>query len=371
MKQTINHIYIHYPFCTSRCGYCSFYTQNFSLAKQKDYLEILRQEIGLVNNLYDLLPQTIYLGGGSPSLLTPNQIEEIIQLLHGNKLTCEISLECNPITLTPKYIDNLAKTQINRLSLGIQSLDDRFLDYLGRKHKAKQVKTTLQNLRYSNFTNISGDLIYGLPKQKISDVERDIDKFIELELNHISIYCLSLDSDAPLYPDRSLIPEDELVADMYLLICTRLKEAGFTQYEISNFSKGRYQSQHNLAYWQQKDYLGLGAGAYGTIDKIRYNNSSFNEWEQSIRKEILFPEQEFLSRHDKLNEYIMLQLRLNQGLSLSKLKEIYAYDMVKEKKAILELFSSQNLIKQNDEKIYLTDKSRFISNYIISELMED
>ena len=182
---------------------------------------------------------------------------------------------------------------------------------------------------------------------------------------------MSLDKDATLVEDLKLIPKDEIVAEMYQLICEDLEQAGYKQYEISNFAQDDYFSKHNMAYWQSQDYLGLGAGAYGTLNNIRYNNSSFEEWSEDILNNNLFPNREELTEKDKMNEYIMLQLRLNSGLSTNLLKQNYNFDILAVKKKIITEFINSDLLKKNQERLCLTSKSRFISNYVISELMED
>lgn len=371
MKNIINHFYIHIPFCTSRCGYCSFYTEQFSLKRRDEFLNLLALELEETRHYYDFQPQTIYFGGGTPSLLSPIQLKNLINLFPSQTSNCEITLECNPITLTANYIEELSQSGINRISLGIQSMQESNLSYLGRKHSPAQVKEVVEKLRNKGFNNISGDLIYGIPNQTIADIKEDIAGFIALNLNHISIYCLSLDADAVLVKDLKLIPQDEVVADMYQLICEELEKAGYQQYEISNFTRGDSFSRHNLAYWEQKDYLGLGAGAYGTLGEMRYNNSGFNQWSEDIKCNKLFSNREDLSKKDKMNEYIMLQLRLNKGLSLELLQKEYNYDLGRAKKETIEDFIKLNLLRKNQERLCLTSKSRFISNYVISELMED
>lgn len=371
MKKRISHFYFHYPFCTSRCGYCSFYTEQFTLDKQKRYLNVIKAEILEYQKEYELVPRTLYFGGGSPSLLPPNLLTELIDLFSNKTSDCEITIECNPITLTPAYIKEISTSDINRISLGIQSMNKATLSYIGRRHKPQQVRDVIKNLREYGFHNISGDLIYGIPYQKVSDVRQDIDDFISLDLDHISIYCLSLDENAPLARDKDLIPNDDIVADMYQLICNNLDQAGFDQYEISNFAKSGNFSRHNLAYWNQEDYLGLGAGAYGTIQQMRYNNRVFSSWEEDITNKSLFPNQEILSDKDRMNEFIMLQLRLNKGLDPQLLKQLYKFDLEKEKKDLIHKFIASGLLEKNEKRLCLTDKSRFISNYIISELMED
>lgn len=371
MKKQINHFYIHFPFCTSRCGYCSFYTEQFSLKGKDKFVKLITSEIEQTKELYDFRPKTIYFGGGTPSLLPTKELQEIISQFPNTNKNCEITMECNPITLTESYINELVQSGITRVSLGIQSLQNANLKYLNRRHTPAQVKESIENLRKHGFENISGDLMYGLPKQTILDVEADIKDFLNLGLDHISIYCLSLEEDTALFKDLNSIPEDEIVAEMYQLICEKLEFAGYQQYEISNFAQASFHSEHNLAYWEQKDYLGLGAGAYGTLGNMRYNNAGFTEWQANVENKELFPNREELSPKDKLNEYIMLQLRLNKGLSLDALSKKYDLDLGEKKKDIIAKFIKADLLEKKDERLCLTYKSRFISNYIISELMEE
>ena len=371
MSSIIKHFYLHVPFCTSRCGYCSFYTEPFSLTNKSEYLTTVTREIDIYQERYTFNPRSIYFGGGTPSLLLPHELQEILNCFSYQKTICEITLECNPITLTDSYLEELSTTDINRVSLGIQSFNPLFLKYLNRKHSPELVERVVSSLRKKGFKNVSGDLIYGIPHQTLEDLEADIEKFIQLDLDHISIYCLSLDNDAKLYSDVKKLPQDELVSDMYNLICEKLDSAGFEQYEISNFAKLGHQSKHNRSYWEQEDYLGIGAGAFGTLDNIRYNNNDFKAWVTDIRDEQIILNIEELSYKDKLNEYIMLSLRLNKGVDLVDLKRTYHYDLTHKKESVIAKYLELNLLEMNEKRLCLTAKSRFISNYIISELMED
>lgn len=371
MSKTINHFYIHIPFCTSRCGYCSFYTEPFSLNNKRELLKNIGKEINLYQEKYNFEPHSIYFGGGTPSLLQPSELEEFLSYFSYDQKTCEITLECNPITLTDNYLEELSSTDINRISLGIQSLNPTFLKYLNRRHSPELVQEVISQLREKGFKNISGDLIYGIPTQTKEDLEADIEKFLNLDLDHISIYCLSLDSDSKLYGDVDKLPQDELASEMYQLICTKLELAGFKQYEISNFAKSGFESKHNLSYWEQKDYLGIGAGAFGTIGNIRYNNNEFKEWVSNLEARQVLLNSEVLSSTDSLNEFIMLSLRLNKGVDLESLKSLHHYDLAKEKEELIAKFIKLKLVEVNERRLCLTSASRFISNYIISELMED
>ncbi len=373
VKRVINHLYIHYPFCTTRCGYCSFYTEAFSWARQTEYLKLLKVEINsyVYNSRYDLQLDTIYFGGGTPSLLPSGYTSILTSIISEKNKECEITLECNPITLREAYIKELKLSGVNRISLGIQSMNVKTLSYLGRRHSPQQVIDVISKLRKIKYNNISGDLIYGIPHQTLADVEKDIEEFIKLGLDHISIYCLSLDDDAPLAKDKKLIPKDEIVADMYQLICHKLREVGFEQYEISNFAKKNKYSRHNLAYWQQKDYLGLGPGAYQTLGDSRCHNGDYAQWKEAIEFGADCSNKEVLSKKDLLNEYIMLQLRLNRGLDPEELNLKYGFKIWDEKKNILRKFIDTGHLEENQKRLCLTDKSRFISNYVISELMEE
>ena len=368
----LSYIYIHVPFCLTKCGYCSFYSEKFSLLAKRDYLDTLKQEIVNYSAEYKLSPKTIYFGGGTPSLLSPSELAEILSWFNCDLTGVEITLETNPITITSKYVEELAKTDVNRVSLGIQSYIDKDLHYLGRKHKQSTIKSYITLLRDGGFTNISGDLMYGLPNQTLSDLETVLDRYLDLDLDHISIYCLSLDEDVPLYKDIKQLPDDDTIAEMYSKITTKLQAGGLRQYEISNFSKEGKESAHNLAYWLQSDYLGLGAGAFGTIGNVRYNNSeSLTEWRERVYKRELMSNREILTELDLQNEYLMLHLRLNSGLDTELFEEKFGIDILTSRKVVIEKFLNLGLLEITKNRVSLTAKSRFISNYIISELMEE
>ncbi|MCD4796375.1 MAG: radical SAM family heme chaperone HemW, partial [Candidatus Cloacimonetes bacterium] len=256
----IEHIYIHIPFCKRKCGYCSFYSQIISKKKKNDFIIFLLEEIKLRKKHFNIQPKTIYFGGGTPSLLSAEELEKILSKFEFSD-KCEITLEANPTNINEEYSGELAGTSINRISLGVQSFIDDELKLLGRLHDSKQVYRAYELLRNSGFENISFDLIFGLPNQTIADVVFSPERMIELAPEHISTYCLSLRKDVPLYKKITQIPDDETVSEFYSLIREKLISAGYEQYEISNFSKSGFESKHNLCYWSDKHYLGFGPSA--------------------------------------------------------------------------------------------------------------
>lgn len=366
-----NSIYIHFPFCTTKCGYCSFYSETYSHKRVLSYFKKLKEDIK--DNKLDVnYAKTIYFGGGTPSLLSPEMLQEIISMIPHDKKS-EITLECNPITLTDCYLEELSKTEVNRLSLGIQSMIEEELELLERRHTPEQIVSLISKLRVKGYTNISGDLMYGLKGQSINRLRRNIDKYMKLNLDHISIYALSIDSSCRFYREGCKVSCDDIVADMYSIICQELADYGFIQYEISNFSSGiGNESAHNLSYWNQENYYGLGAGAVGALydcDYIkakRITNEPLDDWLNNAKARV-----EYLSKKELEEEYIMLQLRLNRGLDNTLLQNRYGYNIIEAKKAILDKYSNQGYLRISENVISLTNKSRFISNYIISDLLED
>ncbi|HPR18328.1 MAG TPA: radical SAM family heme chaperone HemW [Candidatus Cloacimonadota bacterium] len=373
MKNKIEYIYIHVPFCLSKCGYCSFYSERFAPDLKRKYLRFLQEEIAFCQQKFELKPKTIYFGGGTPSLLSGKEIDAI---LHNFDLTetREITLEANPVCITPKYTETISQTKINRISLGIQSFDDSELQLLGRLHNGKQAENALRLLRENGFSNLSFDLIYGLPKQTINDLRFSLEKFIELAPPHISTYCLSLEPDVPLYFMKSQIPHDEQVAEFYFLIRETLIDAGYRQYEISNFAQPGMASQHNLCYWNDQFYLGLGPAAAGYLfngnHRIRYTNpADLQEYFQQIEAKIIFPEAEEITETEQEKEFIFLALRKTEGLNLSEFQNKFGENFREKYKLIIEKYQRVKLLELTDEYVKLLPEAYFVSNEILAEFV--
>ena len=365
----IRHIYIHTPFCIKKCNYCSFFSVKSNTELIEKYVKFLKNEIAFYKENYNILPKTIYFGGGTPSLLSAKQINSIISQFD-LKNVGEITLEANPATLTNEYAQNIIKTPVNRLSIGIQSMIDDELKMLGRIHNSKQIEPMIKMLRDAGFSNISLDLIYGLPNQKLSDVIYSLSKIIALNPEHISIYCLSLEEDVPLYKKRESIPNDDIVRTFYDEIVATLDKNGFSQYEISNFAKKGFESKHNSAYWKDKDYLGLGASASGYISGVRYHNPfNFSEYYDNVKNKKIMPNSHKISYIEHAQEFLFLGLRQKKGIDIDEFLEKFdkkTFDLFYVK---MKPFLKSGFIIKDDSRLFLSQNVFFVSNAIFSELV--
>ncbi|MDP8200728.1 MAG: radical SAM family heme chaperone HemW [Candidatus Tenebribacter burtonii] len=389
--QVINYVYIHVPFCLRKCSYCSFFSVNFSREASSRFVKYLIKEINLFKQKYNIKPKTIYFGGGTPSLLTSEQINLIISQFDIVE-TEEITLECNPVNIDNKFADSLKTTIINRISLGAQSFMDKELKVLGRLHNAEKIEDSYKILRNHGYTNISLDLIYGLPDQTKKDVEFSLNKIMQLDPEHISTYCLSLEKDVPLFSKITYIPSDEKIAEFYHLIRYKLISAGFDHYEISNFGKSGFESRHNLCYWKDEFYLGFGPSAAGylnnyypepfgtTQDRVsrrindeenityRYNNpANIEEYYKMLDKNEIIANKTILNNDDHEKEYIFLGLRKTIGIDLGEFKNIFNTDFMDKYDHVINKF--RNLLDIEKDKIKLKPEAYFISDEIFSEFM--
>jgi len=365
----VEHIYIHVPFCLRKCGYCSFYSEILDEKSKYEYLQFLLQEIKLWQQKFILKPKTIYFGGGTPSLLSGDEIDSIINCFDLSQIE-EVTLEANPANITEKYAEEISQTKINRISLGIQSFQNNELKLLGRIHDSSQAEKAHKILRKSGFRNISFDLIYGLPNQTEAELLSSIEKFIELGPEHISTYCLSLEEDVPMYPMKSKIPTDKSVSDFYNLIRENLLISGYEQYEISSFSKPGFESKHNLCYWTDKPYLGLGPAAAGYLRSSRYTNpSNLEDYYHQKNTMQISQIQKILSSEDHEKEYIFLALRKAEGMNLKEFNVNFGIDFLKKYEKIVDKFQRGNLLEIEGDFIRLSPAAYFVSNEIFAEFM--
>ncbi len=377
----INYIYIHIPFCLRKCNYCSFYSEKFTSELKNKLVSCLIKEISLFKEKFKIKPLTIYFGGGTPSLLDVSDIQKIISqfdlsstLVPIRQLpdrNIEITLEVNPINITPEFVIDLSETPINRISLGAQSFIDSELDLLGRLHNSEQISKAFELLRNQGFENISLDLIYGLPNQKMQDVLFSLEKIIELNPEHVSIYCLSLEENVSLYSKKHLIPEDEVISDFYNLIRMKLISAGFKQYEISNFAKKGFESKHNLCYWSDKYYLGFGPSAAGYFENFRYTNpADLDEYFKQI--ETSHPAAAglvSLSKKDHEKEFIFLSLRKSKGMNLKEFQSKFDENFLKKYEKIIAKYLNNKYLEISEDFIRLNPKAYFVSNEIFAEFV--
>lgn len=360
-------IYIHIPFCVKKCGYCDFLSFRSTKEQRDRYVNKLIDEIGLYPKLkYD----TIYFGGGTPSILEPYQVEKILKELDFDDNT-EITLEVNPKTVDTEKLKHLKEIGINRLSIGVQSFNEIFLKKLGRIHSKDEGINTYNIARSVGFKNISIDLMFSLPDQKIDELKEDLKMVFFLKPEHFSIYSLIWEEGTPFY-EKLLSGEyhetdNDIEADMYKLIIDESKKNGYHHYEISNFCKENFESKHNTKYWRNKEYIGVGLGASGYFNGVRYKNTSdFGEYFKII-EEKKFPiiEKEIVDEELKEEYRHILGLRLlEEGISQSdKEKYLEKYQLLKKNDYLIEK-------EINNEKRYiLTEKGLFLANEVFEEFI--
>ncbi len=361
-------IYLHIPFCKKRCTYCNFFSTTL-LEKQEEYVNILLKEIELRKN-YITNPSTIYLGGGTPSTLPIELLEKIFTSLDKNfnlSNVEEVTIECNPDDINIDYVKGLKSLPINRLSMGIQTFNEEELKVLGRRHNAKNAIKAVENVYNSGIKNISIDLMYALPGQSLSTWEENLNIALSLPISHISAYHLSYEEDTPLYKLRNLAFDEEKSLEFFELLSEKTAEKGFEHYEISNWAKDGKYSKHNSAYWQNKPYLGIGAGAHSyNLNERRWNFSSLNDYINGVLSESEYSENEILTSEDKYNDLIITQLRTKWGLDINLIEGKYLKHFQRES----EKFVKENHLKiTNENRAILTHSGIFISDYIMRELM--
>ena len=369
-------IYIHIPFCKSKCAYCNF----FSLASEsriQDYVEALKKEIiARKNYLGNEIVKTIYFGGGTPSLLSVKNIEEIINLLNKNYeivSSPETTLEINPDTIDREKMSSMKQIGINRMSVGIQSFHDDDLKYLGRRHDSRHAMQVLDDLKHSGFEKITLDLIYGTPTLTDEKWNKNLDIFFSTGFSHLSAYALTVEPKTILGQriekgDLQNISEDDAIRH-YNILVERTKENSFEHYEISNFAKEGCRSQHNSIYWKDVKYLGLGASAHSYDGNSRqWNISNLTKYIQLVGNSDDYFEKEILTKEDKFNEYVMTSLRTSWGCDIRKMEtdygERYAVHFLKNVKKHLD--SGIMLIKNNN--YILTDEGMLFADGIAADL---
>jgi oxygen-independent coproporphyrinogen-3 oxidase len=377
-------IYIHIPFCKSKCAYCNF----FSLASESkinDYVEALKKEIVLRKNyLGGEIVKTIYFGGGTPSLLSVKNIEEILELLNKNYeiiSSPEITLEINPDTIDREKMFSLKQIGVNRMSVGIQSFDDEDLRYLGRRHDSRHAMQVLEDLKHTDFEKITLDLIYGMPTLTEEKWNKNLDIFFSTGITHLSAYALTVEPKTILGQriekgELQSVSEEDTIRH-YNILVNRTKENGFEHYEISNFAKEGFRSQHNSIYWRDEKYLGLGPSAH-SYDGIsrQWNISNLTKYIQLVgdaetqrrRDAELFYEKEILSTEDKFNEYVMTSLRTSWGSDIEKIErdygKSYAHHFLKNIKKYLE---NEEMLKENNT-YFLSEKGKLFADGIAADL---
>lgn len=362
-KNATKNAYIHIPFCKGKCKYCSFVSYDMLECKEI-YLIALQREI---RNYYKGEPlKTLYIGGGTPSLLCVEDFEIIIGLFNFEK-DIEITVEVNPESTDLLFLRGLKDLGVNRISIGAQTFNDNILKSIGRRHYGQQTRATAFSAKAVGIENISLDLIYGLPGQILSDFEDDLQKAVDLDVQHISLYGLKIDENCLFYkhPPMADVPDIDAQADMYLKAVELLKNNDFIHYEVSNFTKKGFHSRHNLNYWENNSYYGFGCSASGYVDDIRYTNqTNLDNYINDPFKKI---SEHKLSKQEILEEAIFLGLRKIDGISTSEINEKFGIDFDQKYAKILEKYKDYFIKTKYGWS--LTLEGVMISNEILAEFI--
>lgn len=382
MKNNIEALYIHIPFCHQLCHYCDFAKLYANADLVKKYVQAIEIELKLKLSESNNQLKSVYFGGGTPSILTKEQLEPLFQALRsfiGDNT--EITFEMNPEDVTKEYLTMLATFGVNRVSLGVQTFNDILLDKIGRNHTSKESERAINLLKKSPIKNVTIDLMFALPGQTMQQLERDIEIIKQYDLPHISIYSLILEERTKLYIQRKQydLLDDEIEAQMYEYVISELQKSGYNQYEISNFSKTpQHMSQHNLAYWHQKQYYGVGLGAHQFIASERTaNTKSITKYNQMLLEKQEIPQVmcENLTQRQLFEEFCFLAFRDRQkGLVLFELQQKYTREYEKVSQSMLRILTGlveEKLIEEYAEASFrLTRRGLMFANDVFSAFVQ-
>ena len=369
-------IYIHIPFCKSRCIYCGFYSTTL-LDLRKKYINAVCREMELRKNYIREPFSTIYLGGGTPSLLDEAELTKLflyINNVYDVDRNAEITMECNPDDITPKFTNMLSRLPINRISMGAQTFADSRLRLLHRRHNSDEVKHAVKLLREAGIKNISIDLMFGFPDESLSQWKEDISAAMALNVEHISAYSLMYEEDTPLWKmlDTGKVKEidEELSLTMFKELVCQLTDAGYEHYEISNFARPGYRSRHNSSYWHQVPYIGLGAAAHSfDLNSRQWNVADLKLYIEEINNGIIPMEREELDNDTTFNDIITTALRTSDGIDLNametRLGKRYRNTLISAAGKHIE----QGLLEIRHDRLRLTSEGIFISDMVMSDLM--
>jgi len=369
-EKSIKSIYIHIPFCKDKCYYCNFISFNNKNNYILDYKESLIKEIKNTLKYSNNKIETIYIGGGTPSVIDYDFYFDILNVIKSCteiSKNCEITFELNPSTVTYEYLKDLRSLGINRLSIGIQSFNDNLLKKLNRKHTSSDAFDTVNIAKKAGFDNISIDLMYGLPAQDMSVWIDTLNKAIKTDVRHISAYGLKIEENTFFGKNTPEVPDEDLCADMYIKAIEILEKNGFYHYEISNFCKKGFESKHNLTYWKNQEYYGFGLAAHGYLKGERYSN--IENLEEYITNPLKRADIHKVSFEEDTEEAIFLGLRLRTGISLNKFKSKYGFDIEDRYKNILKKHIESDFISIENGYLRLTIKGVLLSNNILADFL--
>lgn len=366
--------YVHIPFCTQICYYCDFSKVFIKNQPVDAYLQALIREF----RSYDITElRTLYIGGGTPTSISAVQLDylltELIRDLNLNTLE-EFTIEANPGDLTVDKIEVLQKSAVNRVSLGVQTFNDKHLKRIGRSHNEAQIYSTIDALKTAGFQNISIDLIYALPGQTMDDVRSNVAKALSLNIPHLSLYSLILEHHTvfmnKMRRGKLHLPTEDLEAEMFEYIISEMERNGFEHYEISNFTKPGFESRHNLMYWDNVEYYGVGAGASGYLDGIRYRNRGpIQHYLKGVSEGNVRLSEEVLSKNEMMEEELFLGLRKKEGVSIGKFEQKFGTSFEKRYGQIVQELQSDGLLKENNGFIQMTKKGLFLGDTVAEKFI--
>ena len=357
-------LYVHIPFCSHICSYCDFAKYIYDEKFISSYLDNLEKEI-LDSNLDSF--SSIYVGGGTPSSLSEKELERLLTILKPyHKENNSFAFEANFENLTLEKIKILKQYGVNRVSLGLQTFNQDLLKKLNRYHDEEKIHEVINNLINEGITDINCDLIYGLPGQDFKILEEDVKKITSLPITHISTYALSVVPHTMFYIKKVEEVDQEVYREYYDYIVKTLKEKGFNRYEVSNFSKPGFESKHNLLYWRNEEYLGVGLGAASYIGNKRYSNTkSLTQYLKGERVK----DEETLTKEDQEFYFLMLGLRLEEGVSIDRFKKLYNEDLLVKYQDKIKELEERRLVQLKDGRLIVTKENLFILDYILQKLL--
>lgn len=390
-------LYIHTPFCVKKCEYCDFLSFSSDDNTQARYVHALLQEIKYYGSLMkNYRVSTIYIGGGTPSWLDENLMTTVMKQVHDSfsiAPDAEISIECNPGTVTEAKLRKYLASGINRLSIGLQSGDNEELKLLGRIHTYEQFLKTYELARSVGFKNINIDIISGLPYQTARKYGETLQKVIRLKPEHVSAYSLIIEKDTPFYENykfdavrqeaglpTEVLPSEDEVYKMNKITQIVLKKAGYNQYEISNYAKRGFECRHNIGYWRRENYLGLGLGASSLVENVRYSNTrelykyiegcdNITDVGEDIFVANIHEEANVINRQAQMEEFMFLGLRMNEGVYRNEFEKCFGLPIEAVYRDQLEELKQEDLLEMREGRIYLTDKGMDLSNYAMAKFL--
>lgn len=364
-------LYLHIPFCEKKCFYCSFAVSIGQEKRIERYLECVAKE---ARQYRHIRMRSVYMGGGTPTFLNISQLKKLLQFIHNSfyiEKDAEWTIEANPEGLDLEKLRLLRESGINRISLGVQSLQNNYLKYLGRCHSRQAAVTAFENMRKAGFDNISLDLMYSFPNQTNEEIEQDVREIASLGSEHLSLYALTIEPNSRFFIQNVNLADNHTGARQYLLVLELLERYGFKQYEVSNFAKPGFESRHNMNYWTGGNYIGLGMGAHSHMDGRRFwNTPKLTSYITQINKSGSAVEgEERLDAQERLMETVLFGLRMNQGVDIDSLTKRFRRSFSQDKQVQIDHFIKEGLLVEKDGQFTTSAKGRLVLDDICARLL--